>query len=67
MKYFRKGETVRLEYEKALLLVELLPYMRLSMVLMQPVLYLWNPEVAFCLFRVGINCCVYVQIEIVRA
>jgi len=65
MTYFRKSEAVKLEYEKVLLFVELFPHMMLSMVLMQSVLCLWNPEAAFCPLRVGINCCVYVQIEIV--
>lgn len=35
--------------------------------LVQSVLCLWNPEVTFCPFRVGISCCIYVQIEVVRA
>lgn len=65
MKYFRKAETVRIWESSAL--VWTVAYMRLSMVLMQSVLYLCNSEAAFCPFRVGINCCVYVQIEIVRA
>lgn len=42
MKYLRKDETVKLEYEKILPFVELLPYMRFSLVMMQSVLNLWD-------------------------
>lgn len=34
-------------------------------VLMKSVLCLRDPQAVFCPFRAGVNCCVYVQIEIV--
>lgn len=39
------------------------PYVKY--VLMKSVLCLWDPQAVFCPFRAGVNCCVYVQIEVV--
>lgn len=65
MKYLRKDETVKLEYEKTLLLLELLPYMRFSLVLMQFILNLWTESSYLQIpFRVGIHS---MHIEMVRA
>lgn len=65
MKYLRKDEAVKLEYEKIVLFVELLPCMRFSLVLMRSVLNLGIES--SCLqvpFRVGIYS---MHIEVVRA
>lgn len=65
MKYLRKDETVKLEYETTLLLLELLPYMRFSLVLMQFILNLWTESSYLQIpFRVDIHS---MHIEMVRA
>lgn len=65
MKYLRKDETVKLEYETTLLLLELLPYMRFSLVPMQSILNLWTESSYLQIpFRVDIHS---MHIEMVRA